>query len=412
MRICFFTENYYKGGLDTFLINLVNSWPDIRDDLTLVCNASHPGLDVISLKTIRPLNIVRYRRLFTSKLAQNGCKINRRLAFLVRVIFIFAYQFLQYPILFPWYILTLTIYFKGSSFDRLMVVNGGYPASLLCRSAVIAWWLAGKLPLAVMNFHNSTSRPPCLFILFESFIDKLIIKSSSNIVTVSQACLHSLFTRKEFMNCKKLSFIYNGIKDPQTSLVPISDAQRTEVSRYCLMLATYERRKGHAFLLHAFQSVVEAFPDVQLRIYGDGKPHQKKYVADQVERLGLGSNVMLGDFTSQTSELLSRASVLVVPSQAYESFGLTIIEAMSFGLPIVTTNVGGMPEVVGDSKAGYVCSKDDRLEFAAAIKRLLGSPSIAFEYGKNGRIAFRRRFTSDIMSQKYARIIRSAGALL
>jgi hypothetical protein len=70
MKICFFTENYYKVGLGASLINLINAWPDINDELTLVCNGSHPGLENITDKTNRPLVIKRYYRLFTSPIAQ------------------------------------------------------------------------------------------------------------------------------------------------------------------------------------------------------------------------------------------------------------------------------------------------------------------------------------------------------
>ena len=54
MKICFFTEIYYKGGLDTFLINLFNAWPNKKDNLTLFCNESHPGITTIEKKTTRP----------------------------------------------------------------------------------------------------------------------------------------------------------------------------------------------------------------------------------------------------------------------------------------------------------------------------------------------------------------------
>jgi hypothetical protein len=59
VKICFYTENYYKGGLDTYLINLFNAWPNLKDELILVCNDSHPGLDTIEEKTLRPIKVER-----------------------------------------------------------------------------------------------------------------------------------------------------------------------------------------------------------------------------------------------------------------------------------------------------------------------------------------------------------------
>lgn len=406
MKICLFTENYYKGGLDTFLINLINAWPDAKDELTLVCNGTHPGLDTIAEKTKGALKIERYYRLFTSALAQGQSDIKWRRSFPIRAFFVLTFRFLQYPILFPWYVFTLVIYFRSSGFDRLMVVNGGYPASLLCRSAAIAWGIAGKRPLSIMNFHSSATRPKWYFDFFEYTIDALIIRFTAHIVSVSKVCLNSLRNRSVFLECSKLSYIFNGIEDPVKlfKFNSMTFEKKSFNRQYCLMLATYQSHKGHYFLFEAFKNVLKSFPDVRLQIYGHGRPHEKKQVVDEVKRLGLEDNVTLGDFTTQTAELLAGASVLVVPSQAYESFGLTIIEAMAFGVPVVTTNVGGMPEVLEDSKAGYVCSKDDPLEFADTIKSILGNPMLAAELGRNGRLTFERRFTASKMACQYKKL--------
>lgn len=407
MRICFFTENYYKGGLDTFLINLINAWPDARDEVVLFCNGTYPGLVNIVENTNRPLKIEKYYRVFTSAIAQGQSTAKWSRSFPVRKFFALTFRIIQYPILFPWYVFTLMFSFWRSNFDRLMVINGGYPASLLGRSAVIAWRLAGKRPLAVMNFHNSTSSPPWHYSFLENNIDALVIRSVSHIVSVSKDCLGSLTSRSAFSGCSKLSYIYNGIHDPANMLKTTATVTENGSSsrRYCLMLATYEARKGHAYLLQAFQSVVKDFPEVQLKIYGHGGLHEKKRVADEVIRLKLQNNVKLGDFTTQTAELLAGASVMVVPSQAYESFGLTIIEAMAFGVPVVTTDVGGMPEVLAGSNAGYVCSKDDPLEFSAAIMKILGDQTLASELGQNGRQAFERRFTAGTMAISYRKLL-------
>jgi glycosyltransferase involved in cell wall biosynthesis len=407
MKICLFTENYYKGGLDTFIINLINAWPDVKDDLTLVCNGSHPGLKTIAKKARRPVKIERYFRLFTSSFAKGQSDSMWSQTFPVRTFFVLVYRFLQYPLLFPWYVFTLMLYFRGSDFDRLMVINGGYPASLLGRSAVIAWWLAGRRPLATMNIHSLATYPSRQSIGLEKLIDKLVVRFSYRIIGVSKACISSLIYRSAFKECNKLSYVYNGIYDPVPTLSDDSVCCVRPIERYCLMLATYHAYKGHAYLLEAFADVLKEFADVHLRIFGHGFAQEKGKVFDEVVRLKLEANVTLGDFTTDTAAWLSGASVLVVPSQAYESFGLTIIEAMAFGVPVVTTNVGGMPEVLGDSNVGYVCSKDDPLEFAAAIKKILGNPILSSELGRNGRLAFESRFLASSMAQQYSEVLKS-----
>ena len=97
--------------------------------------------------------------------------------------------------------------------------------------------------------------------------------------------------------------------------------------------------------------------------------------------------------------------MLVVPSQEYESFGLTIIEAMAFGIPVVTTDVGGMPEVMGKTKAGFVCSKDNYLEFANAMKSILNDAKMSKKMSNNGRKAFKSNFIAKKMTQKYINLI-------
>lgn len=407
MKICFFTENYYKGGLDTFLINLFNAWPDPKDDLTLVCNGSHPGLETISAKTVRPITIKKYAYLFTSKIAQGQSSVKFSRSFPVRVFFVLCFRFLQYPALLPWYLLSLTWFFRRSDFDRLMVINGGYPASLICRCSVIAWKLAGKRPLATFNFHNLATKPPWYFSFPEHCIDRAVIYASAQIISVSKVCLDTLSNRKAFLGCAKLHFIHNGIEDPALLLRGGEGNLKNKNSsgKYCLMLATYEARKGHFYLLQAFKSVVKEFPYVRLQIFGFGKPQEKQRVTDEVKKLSLENHVSLNEFTSQSASLIANAIVLVVPSQEYESFGLTIIESMALSTPVVTTDVGGMPEVLAGSNAGYVCSKDDPETFAYALKRILGDQAVASKLGHNGRQSFEQRFTAETMASTYQRLI-------
>lgn len=402
MNICFFTENSYKGGLDTFLINLFNAWSDKEDELTLVCNDNHPGLETIVEKIVRPIKIKTYSRVL-SKIVQGNSQLN-----IIRKLFMLAFIVLQYPILFPWYVITLTLFFRKSSYDRLIVVNGGYPASLLCRCAAIAWRLSAKQSLAIFNFHNSAVKPSWYFWIPEYFIDLAVLWSCLKFVSVSKNCLGSLNNRKAFRGCNKLYCIYNGIEDPAAKIEYIDCKEKIHQTgqKYCLMLATYEQRKGHYFLLQAFQFVVKDFPDVVLKIYGYGKPIEKQIVADEVKRLSLEKNVILNDFTADTASLIRNASVMVVPSQAYESFGLTIIEAMAFGVPVVTTDVGGMPEVLSGSNAGFVCSKSDPETFGRTICKIFRDSSLATELSKNGRKVFEERFTAHKMAISYRDLIK------
>lgn len=407
MKICIFTENHLKGGVDTFLINLVNAWPESSDSLILMCNSSHPGLETISKKVRRSFTIKKYNRIYASKLAAGQDNYGLGKLFAVRALFVLSYRFFQYPVLFPWYVFSLSLKFRRSNFDRLLVVNGGYPASLLCRAAIVAWRLSGKTRLGVMNFHNSAPVARRRYRYFEDFIDRLVVESSAYVVTVSRNCLESLNNRPAFRGFEHFMVIHNGLEDPLIQNEPreINSIDLAGNAPYLLMLATYEPRKGHQFLLKAFRLIHQAHPELQLQIYGFNVGDQKEKIAIEVERLGLKATVKLNDFTSAIFDLLKNATVLVVPSQEYESFNLTIIEAMAFSVPIVTTDVGGMPEVLGNSGAGFSCPKDDHIEFAGAVSKILGDAALESRMRVNGRQTFEDKFMANSMATKYRSLL-------
>ena len=128
-------------------------------------------------------------------------------------------------------------------------------------------------------------------------------------------------------------------------------------------------------------------------------------VSDEIERLGLEMFVEVNDFTSDTFDLIADAEVVVVPSQEYESFNLTIIEAMASQVPVVSTDVGGMPEVLGASRAGYVCTRNNPVEFAEAVVRILGDSALASTMQGNGRQFYEDNFTAQKMAIEYKKLL-------
>jgi glycosyltransferase involved in cell wall biosynthesis len=389
MNICIFTESYSKGGLDTFLANLFEEWPYKSDKLTLYCNENYPGVDNFKSLKSKNVEIKTYKIFLTPNTSQ------KFLFKLVRHLFSYSFYFL-------WQLINLSLVFRFSNYDRLMVVNGGYPASLTCRTSCISWRLAGKYSRAILNIHNSPICKSFPFNLIDNFIDFFISKSIFCIATVSNNCLNSL-KKLKFFNNLKLIYIYNGIKDPELSIRNIK--RNKVVKRHIVMLSTFEKRKGHFFLFRAMQVVLKIFPNLNLHIYGDGTKLEKKIISGHVKKLKLSSNVFIHNFSINKYPIIKNADLLVVPSQEYESFGFTIIEAMSLSVPIVATNVGGIPEVLSNNSSGIICPKDDYIFFANAIISILKNNSLAKKMGHNGRAEFLRKFTARKMAKSYATLI-------
>lgn len=396
MKICIYTENYHKGGLDSFLINLVNSWPNSTDIFTIVVNASHPGLEEIQSKILKKIQIIRYKSHYFELLTLlHKFNASKFLLFLLR----FLYSFLKYPVIAPCKLIRLIIFFYFLNTNRLLVINGGYPASLNCRLSVIAWLISGKKYKAIMNFHSEAQKSSLHNALFDNILDFLVFLTTKSFIGVSGYCVKSLEKRFifRFVSKSKFQYIYNGIADLN---LPFK-SKKTRREKYCLMLATYTPYKGHEYIFQAFKHVIKKHPEFMLRIYGYGSSAEVGQINKILLKSGISKNVKLYPFTNDVAHLIKRAAVLLLPSQSFEGFGLTIIESMCLGTPVVVTNIGGIPEVIANSGAGIICPYDNPKNFADAILYLIDNPKISSVMSKNGRLHYLKNFRSATMSHSY-----------
>jgi len=404
MKVLIVTENAYSGGLDTFLITLINSWPNAEDELVLVCNASHPGLSLVRRSLVRQCEVIGH----DFPLPWTTEAISR-----VRRLILFPFRFLWRQILFVRYLGMFRDLFEQTAAGQLLVVNGGYPAGLTCRAATVAWGVAGKRPPSIHNFHNFSHPPRVWERPFEHVIDRLVYYYAGAMVSVSRICAVSLANRSAFLGLKKVTYIHNGI-----SYRP-ARASRAEVraelgipaeAQLMLMLGTYEARKGHAFLLQAFKRVLDTLPSARLAICGFGYPPEIERVRAEVASLELDDNVLLQGFREDVPDLLEASDVLVVPSQASESFGLTIVEAMSHFVPVIATRVGGIPEVIQDDEGGYLVEHDDVDGLARRIVLLLTDEALRHEQGRRGHARFEANFRAERMARTYAELLQRGHA--
>jgi glycosyltransferase involved in cell wall biosynthesis len=89
--------------------------------------------------------------------------------------------------------------------------------------------------------------------------------------------------------------------------------------------------------------------------------------------------------------VLASSDVFFLPTRS-ETFGIVVAEAMAASLPVVTTGVGGIPEIIRSPDEGWVVEPDDVAGFAAAIDALIASPELRRAMGAAGRVAVEGRF--------------------
>jgi len=156
------------------------------------------------------------------------------------------------------------------------------------------------------------------------------------------------------------------------------------------------------WLIEAFARATEGSP-AELVLVGDGPTRPESL--ETARKLGLGSRVRFLGERDALPELLSPADVFLLASSE-ESFGLSALEAMSCGVPVVATSVGGVPEVILDGKTGLLCEADDQARYAKRVRELLFDRERARTMGAAAREDVLARFARDPIVARYESLYR------
>jgi glycosyltransferase involved in cell wall biosynthesis len=404
MRIILFTENVQFGGLDTFCSTLIEAWPEPEDHFVVLCNASHPGIAALRTK-------LEGRCCFKSYSIPLSWSMARRMfgGHSIRLYFQPFFRILFFPMQ---YFLLCRLLRKQEA-DALLVVNGGYPGGESCRIANIVWsglYQSSQARPSIHNVHNYAVQPRRAFGWYENLLDRWLVKSGARFVSVSRGCAESLKVRDSFKKGLSVDVIYNGIVVPPvvagSHVADLRNLLHIGDEPCCLLLATYELRKGHRFLFEAFRMVSGSMPEAHLVVCGGGTAEERAQVEAARGEVAPDAKIHLLDFIPGGQQLIHQADVLVISSQEFESFGLTAVEAMLCGVPVVATRVGGLPEVLGEEgDGGYLVERDDAADFAARLLELLRSSERRKALGAQGRRRAERLFTAERMAEAYRKLL-------
>jgi len=175
--------------------------------------------------------------------------------------------------------------------------------------------------------------------------------------------------------------------------VAISVSQVPVKPNLVVFLGHLEADKGIFDLLDALAGVRASVPDVRLACAGDG---DRIGVARYADMLGLADAVKFTGYVGPSGKraLLENAAVLALPSYE-ESLPVSLAEAMSAGVPVVASSVGGIPEVVVDRVSGLLVPPGDKSSLERALTRILAEPGLAARLGGAARETARARFAPE-----------------
>lgn len=226
-------------------------------------------------------------------------------------------------------------------------------------------------------------------------LDYVLALFTDHFTALSEATREYL-CREQGIGPDKVTVIYPGIDVERFADVGQRAAVRQElqIPLDTLVVGAVSRlvpEKGLADLMTAMARILREIPNTRLVIVGDGP------LRSQLERsitgLGLQGLVHLTGSRRDIPKLLSAMDVFALPSHR-EGFGMALVEAMAAGLPVVATDVGGIPEVVEHGVTGFVVPPHDIGALSVNILLLLEDSALRAKMGADGRQQVQQRFTA------------------
>lgn len=270
----------------------------------------------------------------------------------------------------PLRFIRLTLYLRRQKFDVLHA-HLGYAIIL----GILAGLLSGTPVVATL--HNVRSDR---WTKLENF---MLWIGARRVIAVGKMVLNAHLSQPYN---KKMVVVANPVKPVEA----ISQRERDEIRRefsgsmqrpFLISIGRLEPQKAFADLIAAMDIVRRSSPEVFLALVGGGA--LKESINKQIDDLGLRDHISMLGVRSDVPHLLA-ASDFFISSSHWEGMPIAVLEAMSAGLPIIATNVGDVPQVVGD-ESGILVDPKQPAALAKAITSFLNDPVACKEMGKSAR---------------------------
>lgn len=259
-----------------------------------------------------------------------------------------------------------------------------------------------KIPLLInIQEGNDLARQSWLKRLFR----KMLLRRAHHITVLSNYLEKVVVANR--VSTTRISIIPNGVElYPKPAVIEVQNLRdKLDLRAGPSVVITLSRlvpKNGLDILLKA----ISLLPETTLLIAGDGP--QRQYLENLTHELNLNERVkFLGTLAPVKLPLyLALADVFVRPSRT-EGFGIAFLDAMSAGVPVVTTPVGGIVDFIKDGETGLLCPPESPAAIAAAIKRFLMEPELKEKIIKNSLQLVIERYTWDKIAAQYSELLKN-----
>jgi glycosyltransferase involved in cell wall biosynthesis len=162
----------------------------------------------------------------------------------------------------------------------------------------------------------------------------------------------------------------------------------------------FEERKGQVVLLEAISKLVNGpLPDIHLILVGEGPDEQM--LKDKVREMKLDNNVTFFPFTREPMYVFERIDILVLSSLYKEGLPNVLLEAMSMNVPVISSKMAGVPEIIKDGKTGYMVEPGKSGQLAGAISKLWSDRTAYKKISRNGRKLMEESFDKEVQFAEF-----------
>ena len=239
--------------------------------------------------------------------------------------------------------------------------------------------------------------------ILNSIILKIYIRSFHRIITTSN------YLKKEIGKLKgnSNSVVAIGAAGNRRLKVERFNKQRSGTAIRLLCVGHIREIKGQLVLIEALKYLYDL--NWTLILVGDTSTEDKYYektLNEKIGTYGLSKRIILRGRLegASLSEEYRTSDILIVPS-LYEGYGMVVREGMSFGLPIVASNVGGIPEQIRDGIDGFLVPPGDPDALALALQELIDNPDLRISMGKRGRKRLNELPTWDDVCERFYQVV-------